>query len=376
MKSVREADVRDKKVFVRVDFNVPMKEGKVIDPNRIKSAIPTVKFLMDKKAKIILGTHLGRPEGSFNSEFYTIPIAKELAKLIDKEVYATDHVTGQKVSEKIDQLKPGELLLLGNLRFDPREEKNDKEFGKELAGLADLYVNDAFAVCHRANASVEAITNFIPSYSGLLLESEMTTLNFFLKNPEHPFILIIGGAKIKDKTSLITRLAEVADKVLIGGAVANTFLAASGTDISKSLVDQEMVAKCKEILNKFASKIKIPEDFEKEILDGGDFKIFDIGPKTREAFVHEISYAKSIFWNGNLGYTEDERFRNGTRDIAKAIVKNPGNSVIAGGDTAGFLQEENLKEGITYISTGGSAAMEFLVGESMPGIEALNKATL
>lgn len=373
MKSIRDVDVREKKVFLRVDFNVPMHDGKITNINRIKSAAPTVQFLVEKRAKVILGTHLGRPEGKFNSEFSTIPVAKELAKILNKEVYATDQVIGSTVQAKIDELKPSEILMLGNLRFDPREETNDQTFAKELASLADIYVNDAFAVSHRANASVEAITNFIPSYSGLLLESEITTLGFLLRNPEKPFVLIIGGAKVEDKAGLLKNLLEKADKVLVGGAVANTFLSAKGEKTSQSLIDTEMIPLCQELLQKYNDKIVLPEDTVKKELPGGEFNILDIGLRTRENFAREIIQAKCVFWNGNMGYTEDPAYTEGTKSVAEAMVANHNTTVIAGGDTVGFIDENNLSSGISFISTGGGAAMEFLAGETLPGIKALER---
>lgn len=376
MKSIRDVDVREKTIFLRVDFNVPLKNGKITDDNRIKAATPTIKYLIEKKAKVILGTHFGRPGGKFESIFSTIPIAQEVAKILNQQVHATDHVTGPIVEKKVSNLKPGEILFLGNLRFDQREELNDPGFAEELAKLADLYVNDAFAVSHRANASVDAITKFLPSYSGLLFESEITTLGLLLSNPNRPFILIVGGAKVKDKAGILENLAEKADTVLIGGIVANTFLSAQGKDMGVSLVDVEMVPKCKEILEKFGNKIKLPTDFEKENKPDGSFNCLDIGSETRQRYAHEIDYAKTVFWNGNMGYTEDERFCQGTKAIAEAMVKNQITTVIAGGDTVGFIDANNLNQGISFISTGGSAAMEFLAGKKLPGIDALDKATL
>jgi len=376
MQSVRDADLKNKRVFLRVDFNVPIKDGKITDNNRIRQAIPTIRLLIDKKAKIIIGTHIGRPEGKFGQEFSTIPVAEELAKLLNQKVEATDHVLSPVILEKVNLMRPGDIILLGNLRFHPEEETNSDTFARELAKYADAYVNDAFAVSHRANASVEAITEFLPSYSGLLMESEMTSLDLLVNNPEHPFVLIIGGAKVKDKAGLLLKLAEKADSVLIGGAVANTFLAARGDNLSKSLVDVEMIEKCKEIVVKFGDKIHLPLDFEKEETEGGNFNVKDIGPKTREEYISKINEGKCIFWNGNMGYTEDERFRAGTLAITEAMVKNPNTKVIAGGDTVGFVDENGMREGFSFVSTGGGAAMEYLAGETLPGIEALNKASL
>ena len=372
MKSVREAEVKGKKVFLRADFNIPIENGKIGDNNRIKAVIPTIKYLLEKKARIIIGTHLGRPEGKVNTKYSTVPVARELAHLLNMEVEATDHVVSSIVDEKISKMQEGEIIVLGNLRFHPEEEANEKSFAKKLASYADIYVNDAFAVSHRANASVEAITEYLPSYAGLLLESEMTSLNLLLDNPEHPFVLVIGGSKIKDKAGTLNFLAEKADQVLIGGAVANTFLAARGEEMGKSLVDSEMFETCKQIMEKFGPKIHLPIDFEKEVVDGG-FSCMDIGPRTRDDFRSVVADAKCVFWNGNMGYTENERFRKGTEEIAEAMIKNTYTTVIAGGDTVGFIDKFDLHDGISFISTGGGAAMQYLAGEELPGIAALNR---
>lgn len=376
MKSVRDANVKDKKVFLRVDFNVPLEGNKIVDNNRILQAVPTIKFLMEKHAKIIIGTHVGRPDGKFDPAFSTVPIAEELAKHIGKGVEATDHVVSPAINERINQMKPGDVIMLGNLRFHSEEEANSASFAQKLADYADIYVNDAFAVSHRANASVEAITNFLPSYAGLLLESEITSLSFLLENPEHPFVLVVGGAKVKDKAGLLVRLAEKADSVLIGGAVANTFLAAQGQEMGKSLVDAEMKDKCSEIFDKFKNKILLPKDFIKDNPDSSEFKVLDIGPKTIEEYKRVLEVAKCIFWNGNMGYTEDEKYTNGTLSLAKIMAENINTKVIAGGDTVGFVDQSGLRDRFSFISTGGGAAMQFLAGEPLPGITALDKSQI
>lgn len=374
MQSVRDAELKNKKVFLRVDFNVPIKDGKVADLNRIIQAIPTIKFLIEKKAKIIIGTHIGRPEGKFSQEFSTIPVAEELAKMLNQKVEATDHVLSPVISEKIDLMRPGEILMLGNLRFHPEEEANSENFARELAKYADIYVNDAFAVSHRANASIDKITEYLPSFSGLLMESEITSLDLLVNNPEHPFVLVVGGAKIKDKAGLLNKMAAKADSVLIGGAVGNTFLAAKGEGLSKSLIDPLMFDTCKEILSKFGEKIFLPLDLEKKENSDGSFKAYDIGQKTREEFTKIIAEGKCIFWNGNMGYTEDKKFQQGTMAVAKAMYDNLNTKVIAGGDTVGFIDENNMRDGFSFISTGGGAAMQYLAGEPLPGIEALEQS--
>lgn len=372
MKGIQDADVRGKRVFLRVDFNVPINEGKITDINRIKAAVPTIQYLLENDAKIIIGTHLGRPDGKFNAKYSTVPVAKELSKILDRSVDATDFVLDKTITDKVANMHPGDILLLGNLRFHPEEEANDSKFAEELAKYADVYVNDAFAVSHRANASVEAITHFLPSYAGLLVENETTTLDFLLKNPLHPFVLIIGGAKISDKAGILMRLAEKADTVLIGGAVANTFLKARGQDVGKSLIDADMLDMCKDILEKFGSKIKLPTDYVISSTPLEGFKILDIGINTREDYARVISDANCVFWNGNMGYTEDERYCAGTLAIAKALTENQNTTVIAGGDTVGFVDSKEMASGISFISTGGGAAMQFLSGDELPGIKALN----
>jgi phosphoglycerate kinase len=304
-------------------------------------------------------------------------MAQELAKLLGQEVTVTDHVINDKVlMEKIESMHPKDIIVLGNLRYHSEEEADNNMFAKKLASYADIYVNDAFAVSHRSNASVDAITSHLPSYSGLLLESEITSLGLLMKNPQPPFVLIIGGAKVKDKAKLIETLATKADKILIGGAVANTFLLAKGEEVGNSLVEKDMVESCKKMIQDFGDKIILPVD---TIKDGeeSDSKIMDIGKSTIARFRSEIINAGSIFWNGNLGYTEDERFQEGTKAVAQAIEENTfGTKVAAGGDTVGFLDQNNMQKNFSFVSTGGGAALEFLAGEKLPGIEALNRATL
>lgn len=373
MKSIRDTIIKGKRVFLRVDFNVPMKDGVITDANRITAAIPTIEYLLEREAKVIIGTHIGRPEGKFNQEFSTVPIAKELAKLLNKDVAGTDHVINENLEEKISSMKVGDIILIGNLRFHPEEESNNKEFARKLASYADLYVNDAFAVSHRSNASIDAITEFLPSFSGLLLESEITTLSLLLNNPEHPFVVVVGGAKVKDKAGTLEKLAEKADSILLGGAIGNTFLAAKGEDVSKSLVEPEMFLKCKELLDKYRTKFILPNDSVKESASDGGFSALDIGPVTIQNFVREINDAKCIFWNGNLGKTEDDKYINGTKAVAGAMAANLDVKVAAGGDTVGFINQYGMKSGFSFISTGGGATMQFLAGEELPGITALER---
>lgn len=371
MKSVRDANVSGKVVFLRVDFNVPIENGVIGDDNRISAAIPTIKYLLDKKAKIVIGTHLGRPEGKFSPAFSTLPVAKRLAQLLKKSVDATDFVTDKSIQAKISAMKEGDIFVLGNLRFDPREEANDEAFAQDLSSYADVYVNDAFAVSHRANASVVAITKHLPSYAGLLMESEITTLDLLLSSPDHPFVVIVGGAKIADKAGFVDNLAAKADQVLVGGAVANTFLSARGEDVGTSLSEPQMVGQCTELLEKYGPKINLPSDSVKKTNDQS-FEILDIGEKTREAYKSIIASARCIFWNGNMGKSEDAEYRAGTQAIADAVGANDNTTVVAGGDTVGFINQYAEEGHFSFVSTGGGATMQYLAGEKLPGIEAIN----
>lgn len=398
MKLLQEANLKNKKVFLRVDFNVPMErralplpinesnettklpnyEFKIEDDNRIVAVLPTIKYIVDHGGHIIISAHLGRPEGQNNPEFSLFPIANRLAELLELKISFDAPAPIYKLSDNIS--------LLENLRFDPREEANDAEYAKMLAdktrdesfdsaqdrhGEVGIYVNDAFAVSHRANASVEAITKFLPSYAGLLMEKEIKNLTKIIENPEHPFIVVIGGVKVKDKAGVIAKLAETADKILLGGGVANTFIKANGQNISNSVYDEDMLDACKEMLGKYKDKIMLPGDFVKEPDENGTFKILDIGGQTRTDFSNAIKAAKTVFWNGSLGDSEDSRYRGGMTSIAKAMNEVDGLTVIAGGDTVGFVRSERLNKNISFISTGGGAALEFLAGEKLPGIAAL-----
>ncbi|MEI7791943.1 MAG: phosphoglycerate kinase [Candidatus Berkelbacteria bacterium] len=371
MKIVQDAQLANKTVFLRVDFNVPMEDGEITDNNRIKAAMPTIRFLVESRAKIIIGTHLGRPDGKKSAETSIAPVAKALQRIVNLRVAMAPEIVGPEVQKMVNSLQPGGILVLENLRWDKREEENDATFAKELASYADLYVNDAFAVSHRANASVEAITKFLPSYAGLLIQSEIEHLSHLMEKPESPFVLVIGGVKVKDKAGMIKYLAPKVDKILIGGGVANTFLKASGVDISQSVYDEEMVDDCAKMLKNYKDKIILPVDYAEEAAANGQFKIMDIGEKTCQLFASTVKSAKTVLWNGNLGYTEEKKFQEGTKAVAKTMSQINGKTVIAGGDTAGFVIEAGLSKGISFISTGGGAALEFLAGEKLPGIEAL-----
>lgn len=372
MKSIREAELKDKRVLLRVDFNVSIKNGQIVDDYRIRSALPTIQYLIEQRARIILMTHLGKPGGKLNLDLSTIPIARRLAQLLHHPVAGTDFVVGREVDGIAAAMRPGDVLLLGNLRFNQGEEANEQSFAQSLAKMADLYINDAFAVCHRAAASVEAIAKLLPAYAGLRLESEMTELSLFLARVEHPFVILIGGVKIKDKAGVIDNLMPLVDEIIVGGGVANTFLAARGEDVGQSVYEPEMIPYCREVIEKCGSKLILPLDGIKMTKEEGVFEIRDLGPATINRYVQEIKKARAIFWNGNLGYTEDARYEQGTKQVAQAIAgQQTLNKVVAGGDTVSFINTHDLAAGFTFISTGGSAALKFLAGKQLPGIVAL-----
>lgn len=373
MKSVREANLNGKTVFLRVDYNVPVENGKILDTNRITRSLATIKYLSEHKAKIVMATHFGKPAGKIDTATSIVPLAEELARQLNCKVEVTDHVISDMVKEKVDNMQSGDIIMLGNLRWDAGEETNNPEFAKKLAEYAQIYVNDAFGSSHRAHASIEAITNYLPSFAGFLLESEITTLSILLDNPVPPFVLIMGGAKIEDKIGMIENLIPKVDKLLIGGGIADTFLAALNKDVSESLFEPDMMDKCKKLLTEMGTKIVLPIDHLKEDLGNGNFSILDIGPETRKQYASIISEAKTVFWNGNMGKSEDQEFAGGTKSVAEAIASNGQTSVVAGGDTVGFVLSHNLEQGISFISTGGGAALEFLAGIKLPGVEALNR---
>ena len=372
MRYFQEADLKDKRVFLRVDFNVPMDNGDITDVNRIRAVLPTIKYLVESRAKLIIGTHLGRPDGKNSEETSIAPVAKELQRMLNLKVAMAPGIFGPSVDKLIENLQLGGIVVLENLRWDKREEENDPVFAEELAKYADIYVNDAFAVSHRANASVEAITRYLPSYAGFLLQLETRNLNELLDEPKKPFIIVLGGVKIQDKAGMIMKLAPRADKILVGGGVANTFLKARGEDIGDSVYDAEMVDECAKMLKKFSRKIVLPIDSAKEDLANGSWRILDIGPDAVKKFSDFIKGAETVLWNGNLGMTEDVRFAEGSLAIAKTISSLSGKTtIIAGGDTVGFVRANHLERGVKFLSTGGGAALEFLAGQKLPGIEAL-----
>lgn len=386
MKKLSELnDLEGKKVLVRVDFNVPLGSDGVVGESeswRIDAAIPTIKYLIERKACIILMTHLGRPDGEMVDEFRLDPIQKRLSDILGISVIKTSDCVGDFVYKTIRDMQEGEVLLLENLRFHKEEEQNDPVFAKKLADLGEIYVNDAFSVSHRAHASVEAITSFLPSFAGLALEKEIQTLSQVMENPEKPATMIIGGLKAETKLPVINFLLDKFDFVLIGGVVANFLLKANGVEIGNSVLDDLDIAEAKKI-DITNSKIHIPSDVitdnpEKRNVDlksdtVGDFRILDLGENTLKEYCDIIKSSKTVIWNGTVGMFEDENYANGTREIARAMAESYANTVIGGGDTIFALDKFKYLDRINHISMGGGAMLEFLSGKKLPGIEALNK---
>ena len=387
-KTVKDVEIIDKKVLVRCDFNVPIDEkGKITDNRRIIAALPTIKFLMDKKNKVILCSHLGRPEGEWKDEFSLQQIVAEISKNLGKKVEFVKDIVGQDAKKAVDKLKPGEVLLLENLRFDPREEKNDKEFSKELASLAEFYVNDAFGTAHRAHSSTAGVAEFLPSVAGFLMEKEINYLGRALEEPERPYIALLGGKKVSDKIQVISSLLDKVDSIIIGGGMAIAFYKAMGLEIGKSFFEEGTDQEVEKILNKAKEKkVKILLPVDLVVADSIDSKnteiveytkipkdksVFDIGPETINNFVEELNKAKTIFWNGPMGVFEKEQFSRGTEEIATAIADINCISIVGGGDSAAAVEKLELDKEFSHISTGGGASLEFIEGKKLPGIEVL-----
>ncbi|MDQ0892123.1 phosphoglycerate kinase [Paenibacillus sp. V4I9] len=388
-KSVRDVEVAGKRVFVRVDFNVPVENGQITDDTRIRETLPTIKFLVEKGAKVILASHFGRPKGQVVEELRLTPVAAKLAELLGQSVIKADVSVGEIVKAQADALENGDVLLLENVRFNEGEEKNDPELAKAFAELADLFVNDAFGAAHRAHASTEGIAHFIPAVSGLLMEKELDVLGKALNNPERPFTAIVGGSKVKDKIAVIENLLNIADNVLIGGGLTYTFLKAQGHEIGKSLVDNEkldlalsFIEKAKEKGVNFLIPVdivvadKFSADANTQIVgaDGipAEWEGIDIGPKTRELYADVIAKSKLVVWNGPMGVFEIEPFSHGTRAVAQACATTEGYTVIGGGDSAAATEKFHLADQMNHMSTGGGASLEFMEGKALPGVVALN----
>jgi len=387
-KSLHDLDVKGKKVFCRVDFNVPMQGEEISDDARIRAALPTIKHLSDHGAKIILASHLGRPKGEVVEELRLDAVAERLSNLTGKEILKTDTVYGEEVDRAIEKLAEGDILVLENVRFEKGEEQNDAELAKEFAKMADLYVSDAFGVVHRAHASTVGIAEHLPSAAGFLLEKEINILTNVLESPDRPFTAIIGGSKVTDKIEVIDRLLDIVDHLLIGGGLANTFIKAEGYDVGDSLLEADKVDLAKQFIAKAKEKnVKfiIPEDVvvADAFAEDADTKIvtlanvpagwqrLDIGPKAREAYREIISSSKLIVWNGPMGVFEMNPFAGGTREVAEALAETDGYSFIGGGDSAAAIDVFGLIDKVDHVSTGGGASLEFMEGKVLPGVAAL-----
>lgn len=388
-KSVRDVEVTGKRVFVRVDFNVPMQDGAITDDTRIRETLPTIKYLIENGAKVILASHLGRPKGQVNESMRLTLAAERLAELLGKPVSKADEAIGEEAKAKVGALNNGDVLVLENVRFYPGEEKNDPELAKQFAELADLFVNDAFGAAHRAHASTEGIAHFLPAVSGLLMEKELSVLGKALSTPDRPFTAIIGGSKVKDKIDVIDNLLNIADNVLIGGGLAYTFFKAQGHEIGQSLLDDTkleaslgFIEKAKKLGKNFVLPVDVvvADDFSananhKEVdIDSipADWEGVDIGPKTRAMYAEIIKNSKLVVWNGPMGVFEIDIFANGTHEVAKACATTEGYTIIGGGDSAAAAEKFHLAEQMDHISTGGGASLEFMEGKALPGVEALN----
>jgi phosphoglycerate kinase len=387
--TVRDIDVKGKRVLVRVDFNVPLDdEGRITDDTRIRAALPTVKYLLDRGAKVILASHLGRPKGQRKDEFSLAPVAMRLEELLKQSVRKLDDCVGDQVKAAVASMKNGDIVLLENLRFHQEEEANDEGFAKALAALADIYVNDAFGTAHRAHASTAGVAEFLPGVAGFLMEKEIDVMGKALSAPERPFVAILGGAKVKDKVGVISNLIEKVDSLIVGGGMAYTFLKAKGLEIGKSIVDLEKLGLAKELMEKakamgvtFLLPVDVvvadrfAEDADVKVVGVSeipqDWQALDIGPKTGEEFSQEIAEAKTVVWNGPMGVFEMKPFAEGTRRIAQALADSEAVTIVGGGDSAAAIEEMGFADKMTHVSTGGGASLEFLEGKVLPGVAAL-----
>lgn len=388
-KTVRDIDLKNKKVLVRCDFNVPMDENRnITDNRRIVAALPTIKYLLEQNCKIVLCSHLGRPKGEFKEEFSLKPVAKELSRLLGKDVIMANDVIGPDAKNKAENLKNGEIMLLENVRFHREETDNDPNFSKELASFGEIFVNDAFGTAHRAHASTEGVTKYLPAVSGFLIEKELKFLGEALNNPERPFVAILGGAKVSDKIGVIDSLLEKVDTLMIGGAMAYTFFRSMGYTVGNSICEEDKLDLAQNLLKKAEEKgvkfmlpvdTKVGKEFKedteskvvsyKEIPDG--WEGFDIGTETIKMYTDELKNAATVLWNGPVGLFEFDQFAVGTNAIANTLAEIDAVTVIGGGDSAAAIKKAGLSDKMTHISTGGGASLEFIEGKKLPGIECL-----
>ncbi len=387
-KSVEDIDVSGKKVLVRCDFNVPMKDGKITDETRINGALPTIKYLLSKNAAVILCSHMGRPKGEFNPAFSLAPVAKRLSELLGQEVVLAADVIGEDAKAKAAALKPGEVMMIENVRFHKEEEKNDPAFAKELASMAEIYVNDAFGTAHRAHASTAGVADYLPAVCGYLIQKEISVMGKALSDPARPFTAILGGAKVSDKIGVINNLIDKVDTLIIGGGMAYTFMRALGNTTGTSICEEDKLELAADLMKKARAKgvnFLIPVDniVAREYKEDADFmRIYsdaipdgwmglDIGPTTQELFTKTIAGSGTVIWNGPMGVSEWENFAAGTRAVAKAVAECGGISIIGGGDSAAAVEKLGYADKMTHISTGGGASLEFLEGLELPGIACL-----
>lgn len=391
-KTLKDFDYNNKRVLVRCDFNVPISDGKITDDKRIVESLPTIKYLLENNAKIILMSHLGRPKGEPKKEFSLLPVAKRLSELLGKEVKFLDDekVVSENVKKEVMNMKPSDIVLLQNTRYRKEEEKNGEEFAKELSSLGEFYVNDAFGTSHRAHASNVGIASNLPSAVGFLVEKEIKIMQGSLENPKRPFIAILGGAKVSDKIGVIENLMSIVDGIVIVGAMANTFLRAKGFDMGKSLVEEDKINLAEELLKKAEEKnvkIVLPSDLvvAQEISDdakirtvspseiNSDEMALDIGKNSIKKIEEVLKDAKTVVWNGPAGVFETEKFSNGTFEIAKILSKSDATTIVGGGDSAAAIEKAGLSDKITHVSTGGGASLELLEGKILPGIKAIEE---
>jgi phosphoglycerate kinase len=387
MRTIKDLKLTEKRILLRCDFNVPLgKKGEILDDFRIRRALDTILYLLKNRARIIIISHLGRPEGRVQKRYSLRPVALRLEKLLAKKIEFLEDCLGKKVRNSIGKMEPGKIILLENLRFYRGEVLNDKEFARSLSTLGEVYINDAFSVCHRNHASIVALPKFLPSAAGLLLEKEINSLLAVIKNPKRPLIAIIGGKKIQTKIKLIKKFLDLADHLILGGQIANAIFAGKGLAIGKFLTQTQLIDEISKIeltnpklhlpIDALVGLANLDKDYSRQTAIGKvreEEEIFDIGPETIHIFSEIISSGKTILWNGPLGYIEDERFINGTFSIADKIIKTRAFSVVGGGDTNAFLAKYGLRKSFSHVSTGGGAMLAFLAGERLPGIEVLNK---